>query len=69
MTAPPAAGVEAEVGVAGTVAALAAKAPGVESLGRPHDPAAVPAAGAEVAVWVAETVAALAAAPPVNVRP
>ena len=64
MAAPSAAGVEAVAGAAGTVAALAAKTPGVEPLGRPHDPAAVPAVGAEVAVWVAETMAALAAAPP-----
>ena len=61
--APPAAGVEAAVGAAGTVAALAAQTPGVEPLGRPHDPAAVPVAGVEMAVWVAETMAALAAAP------
>ena len=64
VAAPPAAGVEAVAGAAGTVAVLAAQTPGVEPLGRPHDPAAVPVAGAEVAVWVAETMAALAAAPP-----
>ena len=46
--APPAAGVGAVAGVAGTVAALAAVTPGVEPLGRPLDPAAVPAARAEV---------------------
>ena len=64
MAVPPAAGVEAVAGVAGTVAALAAKTPGVEPLGRPRYPAAAPAVGAGVVVWVAETVAALAAAPP-----
>ena len=64
MAAPPAAGVEAVARAAGMVAALAVQTPGVEPLGRPHDPAAVPVAGAEMAVWVAETMAALAAAPP-----
>ena len=39
VAAPPAAGVEAVAGAVGTVAALAAQTPGVEPLGRPHDPA------------------------------
>ena len=54
MAAPPAAGVEAVAGVAGTVAALVAVTSGVEPLGRPLDPAAVPAAGAEVVVILGE---------------
>jgi len=39
----PAAGAEAAVGGAGTVAVLAAATPGVGPRGRPHDPAAAPA--------------------------
>ena len=62
--APPAAGVGAVAGVAGTVAAPAAVTPGVEPLGRPLGPAVVPAAGAEVVAWVAEPVAASVSAPP-----
>ena len=65
--APSAAGVEVGAGAAGTEAALAAKTPGVEPLGRPRYPAAAPAVGAGVVVWVAETMAALAA--PSGVKP
>ena len=54
-------------GAGGTEAALAAKTPGVEPLGRPRYPAAVPAVEAGVAVWVAETMAARAA--PSGVKP
>ena len=54
-------------GAGGTEAALAAKTPGVEPLGRPRYPAAVPAVGAGVVAWVAGTMAALAA--PSGVKP